>query len=876
MGRGEGFRSETIEMKRDKSKDINDKFKQVKRDRYDKDTSTTEGVAVGEVPEPRVRKSASGKKKGKKRDSRPPLRLGWPIKAASFFLGLLMIPATAAFIVYNYYAQDLPSIENLKSYEPKTVTYIYSDDGTDIGEFFEEYRLVAPLESLPQHVVLAFVAAEDANFYHHPGIDFIGILRAFIKNLQAKRIVQGGSTITQQVTRSFLLTNEKSIERKIREALLAYRLEQNLTKDQILHLYLNQIYLGRGAWGIEAAARRYFGKHASELRLSEAALIAGLVSGPSRYSPHENPEAARSRQLYVIGRMMEAGFIPDSDGIAALQEELRFVPEDMNPYWTEAPYFTEHVRQIAIALVGEERFLNDGLRIYTTVDLAAQEMARKAVKDGLEALTRRQGYPGPRRKLNENEQAGFLAVQARKMALNPLMPGMEVEALVTQSASGRNRLTVAVGTDKGFLEYADFAWSLRGRAVSSLFEPGSVIMVQVKEKDQETGLWKFDLAPDPDVQGAFVCIENATGAVKAMIGGRDFNESQFNRAALAQRQPGSSFKPFIYSAALDNGFTQASVVVDYPVVYKMSDGTTWTPQNYGRGHSGPMTLYQALVRSVNVVAVRLAEMVGLETVVAYAHKMGIKSELNPYLSIALGACEVNLLEMVAAFTTFPNLGERVEPLFITRIEDRNGRVLTEFQPTKVQALSPDTAYLVLHMMRGVVLQGTGRAVSVLKHPVAGKTGTTNDLADAWFVGYTQDYAAGAWVGHDIRRSLGGGEQGGRTAAPIFRDFMLPFLENKPIHGFSVPPGILTARSRASNDESDVGFSYQLAFRKDQVGPGVRSEHLMPPPEEAGTATAAGPPQPRGTREERVQRHVEQYLSRVRPGGKAPAQPNPTN
>ncbi|MEW5725044.1 MAG: PBP1A family penicillin-binding protein [Thermodesulfobacteriota bacterium] len=797
----------------------------------------------------------------KKAQEEPLFRISWPLKLLSFLLPFLLVPAAAAFITYYHFAQDLPSIDALKNYQPKTVTYLYADDGTVIGEFYTEYRQVVPLSKIPRHVILAFVAAEDSNFYNHPGIDLLGIIRAFIKNIKAHRIVQGGSTITQQVTRSFLLTNEKTFERKIREAMLAYRLEQNLTKDQILHLYLNQIYLGRGAYGVEAAALRYFDKHVGELTLAEAALLAGLVQAPARYSPFQNPELARTRQMYVINRMMEAGFINLADAVAALKEEIRFARLKPNPYWEQAPYYAEHVRQLAIALVGEDRFLNDGLRIYTAVNLKAQDMAARAIKKGLEALTKRQGYPGPRRLLAKSEQAGFLARQAQKMALAPLAPGAEVEALVTNVVSGHTRLEVAVGTETGYLDHAAVAWALRGRSVGGVFSPGHVVLVQALEKD-EKGVWKFDLVPDPDAQAAFVCMENATGEVKAMIGGRDFQESQFNRAVQAQRQPGSAFKPFVYSAALDNGFTQASIIIDYPVQYKVPEGL-WSPRNYGRGHSGPVTVYQALVRSINVVAVRVLEKVGAEKVIEYAHKMGIKSELGPYLSLALGACEVNLMEMVAAFTTFPNQGERVEPMFITRIEDRDNKVITEFRPKKVRALSPETAYLMLHMMSGVVRAGTGRAVSVLKHPVAGKTGTTNDLADAWFVGYTADYAAGAWLGRDVRIPLGPGEQGGRTAAPIFRDFMLEFLEDKPVHGFSKPLGIVTSRvgNTSLNEDGEIEeVSAVLAFRKGEVGPGRYSEHFLPPEEEEGEEGATGGT--KLTREERMRRHIERYLTKT--------------
>ena len=741
-----------------------------------------------------------------------------PFRLALFILPLLFLPLAVALVGYYHFTQDLPSIESLQNYRPKTITYVYADDGRTIGEFAEERRLVLPLSRVPKRVILAFVAAEDANFYNHPGVDILGIVRALIRNLQAGRIVQGGSTITQQVTRSFLLSNEKTLDRKIREALLAYRIEQNLTKDEILYLYLNQIYLGHGAYGVESAANVYFGKHVSELTLAEAALLAGLTRAPSRYSPFRAPQRARVRQVYVINRMLEAGFIDLSEATAAVEEKLAFVDRpDVN--WDNTPEFTEYIRRTVIDLYGPDRLYGDGLKIYTTVNVDMQEKARYEVRKGLRAVAQRhRHYNGPRLKLADAQVEEF-----RKLQTGLLVEGQEYEGVVGSFQKGQTALSILVGPAQGRIPYREFSWALNGRAPQKVFAVGDVIPVLYQGK--KDGLDIFALAPQTGAQGALICIENRTGQVKAMVGCRDFRESQFNRAVQARRQPGSSFKPFVYSAALDSGFTEASNINDIEVGYQDGD-KIWTPKNYGRKYGGPTTLYMGLTRSINVVAVRLLEKVGVNKVIEYARRMGIKSPLGPNLSLALGTSEVTLLEMVAAFTTFPNQGERVEPIFINRIEDRDGRIITEFGPQRFRALSPETAYVMLDMLRGVVQRGTGRRVAALGRPVAGKTGTTNDLADAWFIGFTPEYCTGVWVGNDKRVSLGHGEQGGRTAAPIFLWFMQDILKDIPPTDFPVPLGV-TRGSVTTNRVDETGETHEMTgyycFKKGSVGPGPRSE-----------------------------------------------------
>jgi len=607
------------------------------------------------------------------------------------FLGLFAaLTAVGLWFGYRHLTRDLPSLAALQNYRPANVSYFYSDDGRVIGEFFRQRRIVVPYARVPQHLVQAFLAAEDAGFFQHPGIDLLSILRAFLRNLEAGHIVQGASTITQQVTRTFLLSNEKTYSRKIREAVLAFRLEKNLTKEEILHLYLNQIYLGQGCYGVEAAAQGCFGKHVEDLSLAESALIAGLVKSPSRYSPFVNPELARRRQIYVLSRMVECGFITTAQAKEALNQPLSYqaLPD---PNLNVTPYFTEQVRRLVEDLVGRERLLTEGLKVYTTVDIERQKAARAAVARGLKELEQRH-----------------------------------------------------------------------------------------ERKGQD--------CPSP-LQGALVCLETSTGAVKALIGGRDFQESPYNRAVQAKRQPGSAFKPFVYAAAVEAGFTPADIVLDEPVEYK-DHGRVWSPQNYDRRFAGPTTLYSGLVKSRNVVTVKLLEKVGLPAVMDCARAMGITSPLAPYRSLALGTSEVSLLEMTAAFTAFPNLGEWVAPMFIDRIEDRDGRVVWRNHPRLTRALTPETAFTVLDMLRGVVSGGTGARVSALQRPAGGKTGTTSDLADAWFVGFTPELTTGVWVGRDIREQIGPGETGGRAAAPIFLYFMEQALQGGPIRDFTRPDGVV--------------------------------------------------------------------------------------
>ena len=708
----------------------------------------------------------------------------------------------AAIGVYSYFSQDLPSIDTLKNYEPKTVTFFYADDGRVIGEYSHERRIVVPLAKIPRHVQLAFIAAEDSNFYHHKGVDPQSIIRAFIANLEAGSTVQGGSTITQQVTRSFLLSNEKTYARKAREAILAYRIDKNLTKDEVLYLYLNHIYLGHGAYGVESAAELYFDKHVSELSIAEAAQLAGLPQAPSKWSPFRRPEAARRRQVYTIGRMFENGYITAEEAEAARNEKLVF-HDRPNPNTTITPYFTEQVRRMLVDKYGEDKVYNDGLKVYTTVSIDYQEAARWAVTQGLREFTKRRPYRGPERHLEEGEVPGFLASQTKKFEKSPIQVGRNFEAVVTQVDRKKYTLAFNAGNMSGLIEKKELRWATKGKRLDKIFTPGDVILVQaeeeeVKPKKKKKGddqadekpktVLHYTLEQKPKVQSALMSLDLKDGAVKAMIGGRDFNESQFNRAMQSKRQPGSSFKPVIYTAAMDNGFTPGSILIDSPIVHDdFAHGRRWKPTNFDRKFYGPTDLYTGLTSSRNVMAIKLLSKVGYEAVFETAKKLGIDDELPKNLSLALGSHGVSLDTMVSAFSTFPNLGERVEPMFYTRVEDRHGNVLEETLPFRKRVISSGTACAVLYMLKGVVAHGTGVRVRALNRPVGGKTGTTNDLADAWFIGFTPEYVTGVWVGLDEMKRMGWGESGGRAAAPIFLYYMKDVLKDKPIRDFEVPP-----------------------------------------------------------------------------------------
>jgi penicillin-binding protein 1A len=754
------------------------------------------------------------------------------------FLCLLLVVG-AAIGGYLYYSRDLPRITSLRDYHPATVTTVYADDDTKIGEFYKERRLVVPLEKIPEQLKQAFISAEDARFYKHRGVDLVSIVRAFFKNLEAGTIVQGGSTITQQVTKSFLLTPERSYTRKIKEAILAFRIDKVFTKDEILYLYLNEIYLGHGAYGVEAAAENYFGKHVEDLNLAECAILAGLPQAPSRYSPFHFPERAKQRQIYVLRRMAAEGFITEAAASEAIQIDLDIQPR-RNWYMEAVPIYTEHVRRYVEQKYGADALYTGGLRIYTAVNVEMQKAARRQITKGLRELDQRQGYRGPLKKLAPADIEAFVAELYSHREETPLALGAQIEAVVVDVDDEKQVATLRLGGAKGILPLEEVRWArepnpevgywqVKVKKLSAVLAVGDVITVGLKEAPEAEGQpWSLTLEQTPDSEAALLCLEAGTGLVKAMVGGKDFRQSQFNRAIQSRRQPGSAFKPIIYAAALDKGYTPATEIIDSPIVFKDQETDfTWKPKNYGKKFYGPTLMRKALAKSRNVVTIKIMQDIGIEPVIDYARKLGIESELSNDLSLALGSSGISLLEVVQAYSVFANLGYRVEPTFITKIEDRYGNVLEEMNPKREPVIDKSTAYLMTNMMEEVVQTGTARRIRELGRPSAGKTGTSNNLHDAWYVGFTPRYVTGVWVGFDQERSLGRGETGSRAASPIWLGFMQEILKDKPVRVFQVPEGVVFAKIDAQTGLLPIPESTDTRFECFKEG-SVPTEYTKAP------------------------------------------------
>jgi penicillin-binding protein 1A len=749
--------------------------------------------------------------------------LGRLVKWSLIMACILMLVGAAAMVgVYFYLSDDLPKITSLRDYHPSIITTVYSDDNRKIAEFYKERRIVVPLSSIPRQLQQAFIAAEDSRFYKHQGIDFFSIIRAFIKNIEAGTIVQGGSTITQQVTKSFLLTPERSYERKIKEAILAYRIDKTFTKEEVLYLYLNQIYLGHGAYGVEAAAENYFGKSVSQLNLAECAILAGLPQAPSRYSPFRFPERAKQRQIYVLNRMLAEGFINNTEVTEAIDVKMDIKPR-RNWYIEEVPIYTEHIRRYVEKKYGREALYNQGLKIYAAVNIEMQKAARKEIEKGLRDLDRRRGYRGPETHLAPEEIERFSDERQSILMENPLIEGATAKGVIIDVNDKSGTATVRLGDARGIISIDDIRWARRPNAnrtfyqdrvkkVSQVLKTGDVIQVRAIKMQESTELWDLSLEQIPDAQSALLCIEAETGLVKVMVGGRDFMESQFNRAIQSRRQPGSAFKPIIYAAALDKGFTAASEIIDAPIVFDDAvNDFTWKPKNYGKKFYGPTLLREALTKSRNVVTIKILQDIGIDYSIDYARKLGIESEMARDLSIALGSSGVSLLELVNSYAVFANQGYLVQPAFITKIEDRFGNILEEMNPSRERVIDKSTAYIMTSLLESVVKEGTGKRVKALNRPVAGKTGTTNDLQDAWFVGYTPQFISGVWVGYDDGRTLGKGETGSRTASPIWLGFMKTILKDKPVRVFQVPEGVVFAKIDAETGLLPIPESRKTRF-----------------------------------------------------------------
>jgi penicillin-binding protein 1A len=781
--------------------------------------------------------------------------------------------------IFVYFSRGLPSIITTEDYKPLTVTRVIGRGDVVVGEFFEERRYVVPLEKIPEHVQKAFIAAEDDRFFDHQGIDLQGILRAAIANFRAGRVVQGGSTITQQVAKSLLLTPERSFFRKMKEVILANRMEKNLGKKQILYLYLNQIYLGNGAYGVEAAARVYFNKEAKDLTLAEGAILAGLPQAPTKYSPLSNPKLAKQRQQYVLRRLQEDGTITQAQMEDAVKQPLRiYLPSELNEKF--APYFVEHVRKHLLEKYGKEGVYESGLTVRTPVDPVLSQLATKVVQEGLRSIDKREGYRGPIRKNKTPDEIATAIADAteynitQKFPFKVLLPdgthakdpktrlaGLKsdldafdedkiYQGVVLTVDDAKKVVTVTLGAFKGEILLDRMRWAQLVKTPSSTgidaitrpsqaLQKGDLILVRLINKGTpKTPTPELALEQEPLVQGALLSMDVVTGEILSMVGGYDYKQSEFNRAIQAERQPGSVFKPIVYSAAIDKGFTAATIIQDSPIVFNAGENEKWKPENFEEKFYGDTIFRSALIRSRNIPTIKIAQDIQVPYIIDYAMRLGFPNKINADLSIALGSTSVSLLDLCKIYSIFPRGGRRLKPIFISKVIDRDGKVLEENAPTASQpplnpnlpappkpvkvagelqadiaagtadpnrgawtpdptdpdrVMDPRTAYVMTHLMNEVATVGTGHEAKNLGRPAAGKTGTTSDYIDAWFMGFTPQIVTGTWVGFDTQKTIAPKATGGLIALPIWLEYMKEAVKPYPDADFAVPKGVTDER-----------------------------------------------------------------------------------
>jgi penicillin-binding protein 1A len=778
------------------------------------------------------------------------------IIAYLFGVGSLLFLAIAASVAW-YVAdltKDLPNYDVLAQYAPPVTTRVHAADGELVAEYAHERRLYLPIQAVPDLLKQAFISAEDKNFYQHSGLDYFGIMRALSQDVA--RIGSGGtlvgaSTITQQVARNFLLTLDQTWQRKITEGILAVRIEQAYSKDKILELYLNEIPLGLGSYGIASASLTYFSKAVHELTLPEVAYLAALPKGPSNYDPYRYPDRAMERRNWVIDRMVENGYVSAADGEAAKLAPLGIKTRNTGPTVFAADYYAEEVRRELSAMYGETKLYEGGLSVRTSLDPGLQVIARQALMDGLVSFDQNLGWRGPVQHFDDlgpdwgvkvaDVPAYRDLIEWRVAVVLSVTPQAATIGLQPARLSGSNAIDARRET--GTITLADMKWAKwasganKGKAIkgpNDVLKAGDVIYVEPANGAPN----RFQLRQVPEIQGGMVVMDPHTGRVLAMVGGFSFSLSQFNRATQAYRQPGSSFKPIVYSAALDNGYTPSSVIMDAPIEIDQGPGLPpWAPENYSNEYFGPSTLRTGIEQSRNVMTVRLAQDMGMPLVAEYARRFGVVDNLPPVLSMALGAGESTVLRMTAGYAVFANGGKEVHPTLIDRIQDRYGKTIFrredrlcvgcdadawhgQDEPTIIddssQVLDPMTAYQITSMLEGVIQRGTGTAAKVINKPVAGKTGTTNDNRDAWFIGFTPDLVVGTYLGYDTPRSLGATATGGGLATPIFTEFMQMALADKPAVPFRVPKGI-----------TFVPIDQHTGLRAQQGGPGTIMEAFKP-------------------------------------------------
>ena len=707
----------------------------------------------------------------------PPVNVGGRRLVGRVVFGLLVLAAAALGALAGLlfvYSTDLPQVGDLERYRPSTMTELYDDQGRVIGTFALQRRVIATYDDFPPVLRDAVVSIEDKDFEKHWGINFWRAAGVAWRNLSSERL-QGASTLTMQLSRNLFLSQEQTMTRKIQEVMLAIQIERRFTKPQIFTMYANQIYLGHGVYGFEAGAQHYFSKRAKELTLEEAALLAALPKAPNGYSPITNPEKALRRRNLVLDNLVEDGKITAAEAARAKERPLQLAVQSHRN--SVAPYFAEEVRQYLERKYGSDQVHEGGLRVHTTLNLEMQRAATHAVLDGLAAYERRQGWKGGL--LNT-----ALLAETSETYRHPdwelkLEPGSYVHALVTTVTS--TGATLKIGRHTTQLAPGDVQWT--GRRLADILKPGDLVYVRVAAIDAD-GKLDITLEQESAVQGALLAIENATGEVKAMVGGRDFERSKFNRATQALRQVGSSFKPYVYTAAIDNGVEPDDVIIDAPIAFPSASGP-YVPRNYDGKFEGAITIRRAVAQSRNIPALKLAERVTIRRVIEYARRFGITSDIPPYLPVALGSAEVTLLEQTAAFTTFPNDGVRVNPRYIRKVTDYDGHVLEENFPEVRDVVNARTARVMTGLLQGVVQSGTATRAKALKHPLGGKTGTTNDFTDAWFVGFSPSLTCGVWIGFDEKKMLGKKETGGVAALPVWIDFMKVALEGREGEQFPV-------------------------------------------------------------------------------------------
>lgn len=785
----------------------------------------------------------------------------WTTYAAAF---AVLAGAITFFAVIHHFSQGLPSVDSLAVYEPPTVTTMTDTNGNFVGEFYEEQRYVVPFEEIPEVVRNAFVSAEDASFWEHKGLDFMGIARAMITNIKQQRMAQGASTITQQVARSFLLTREKKLARKIKEAILSVRVERNFDKEHILYLYLNQIYLGHGAHGVQAAAHLYFDKDVQELGVAEAAILAGLPQAPHTYSPNRNFQSAKDRQKYVLGQMARRGYITEEEADAAYLQEMTFSKKrDRN--LDVAPFYVEHVRRYLVGKYGHDAVYNQGLQVKLPLDLDLQKRANESVLEGVRLADKRIGYRGAIKKHEDGaskQKLGWAIDRERSYDLRTYHPSFTLPAgeavdpavvpELTEGEITRGLVTavdekyalVQVGSKLGVLPVDEFTWCHRVKPESNwkffkcrnlddmvfVDEEIAVRVVNAGETWDKTlpaefkgrSLPRLAMEQNPWPEAALMSMRVADGAILAMVGGTDFEESEFNRAIQAKRQVGSTFKPLVYAAALDHEdleFTPSSILLDAPIVEEMSgkEGELWKPGNSGGEYLGETTFRRGLVLSRNIVTLKILDQLGMKYTLEYMQRFGFETPLEENLAMGLGASALTMKEMIRAYTVFPTLGDRREPYFISEVRDRHGNVLesTEAGELTEDVMPEETAYLMANLMHSVVTSGTARKALELKVPVAGKTGTTNGFKDAWFIGYTPEVLTATWVGLDEFKSMGKGQYGGEVALPIWIDYMKDALAKYPPSDYEKPKDVkfVSIHSESGLLSRDGEIGVKVAYKK---------------------------------------------------------------